>query len=259
MIQPSRRDLIKYGGLSLASRRYLHSQTRIPGPGGKSPAAAGITFVTSGSASSGVPANTSTTGPLDTTGANLLVVLTFNDNGTVLSGTPVSDNKSNTWAAGNEYDDGVVGRAITQIYYCYNPSTVGSGHTFTCSQSASFNSICVLVFKGLVSGFDTGKQSGHGAGSGTPTSIQPGSLTASGVPALYITGLTLDYASGVSSPPSGWTINQSFTIPVTQVAADNDNPGAAAYFIQTGSTSALNPTWAGFSAIDAATSMIVFK
>lgn len=75
---------------------------------------------------SGSPA---TTAAVDTTGATLLVVIVHTI--FALSGTSISDSKSNIWqpltiyGANTGFPDSTL-----QMYYAYNP-TVGTGHTFS--------------------------------------------------------------------------------------------------------------------------------
>lgn len=82
------------------------------------------TFVKSASGSA-----TATTAAVDTTGSTLLVLVAVVD-----SATPptVSDSKSNSWTAKTIRST----YAHLHTYYCASP-TVGSGHTFTVSQSGN--------------------------------------------------------------------------------------------------------------------------
>lgn len=158
-----------------------------------------------------------TTGSLNTTGANLIVVVAGWFGGTVGS---VTDSKSNTYTA--LFDNSAGSRGV-QLYYCYAP-TVGSGHTVTLA--AGFPAVDVLVFSGAAaSPFD---QESHDVVS------QPGSITPSEDNCVLVLGC-------VDSDTGTRTVDQSFT-----VGDQNDNAGnsvgtLSAYLIQT-TAGAKNPT-----------------
>jgi hypothetical protein len=89
--------------------------------------------------------NTITTGTaLNTTGASLLVV-----GYSYFSGTThvISDSKGNTWT-----NDAVFatngGGAECRISYCRNPTSVGTGHTFTDTTTGGFPCLYVAAFSG---------------------------------------------------------------------------------------------------------------
>lgn len=190
-------------------------------------------------------ANGSTTGAIDTTGADFiaLVVTSY-----VASGAAtVSDSKGNTWSARTYYTGSVV---AAQIFYCQAP-TVGSGHTFTCSGTSTFSTIAVEAFSGsTASPYDT--ESGAGNASSAST-IQPGSITPSENNCLIISG-------------TGWNSSGSTTVDGGFSETGELSPGGGnnfgtvmSYLIQT-SAAAANPTVTFSPAYDyAATAIASFK
>ena len=76
--------------------------------------------------------NNVTTSAIDTTGANAIVlgVALYN------SSVSVSDSKTNTWLPMNSYT-AFSNQPFIQMFQCQQPCTVGTGHTFTESNSGS--------------------------------------------------------------------------------------------------------------------------
>lgn len=170
---------------------------------------------------------------IDTTGAKLIVACIDGFTG---GGDSFTDSKSNTWVGLTYTNTGTVG---TRIYYCTNPSSVGSGHTFT--TNAAFSSICVACFSGVLtasSPFD--QQNTHSATSGS--TIASGSVTPTQDNELLIAAFGGD-ATGTNS------INGGFTITDQRPFIGGTCYGCSlAYLIQT-SAAAANPTWTLGSAI----------
>ena len=75
-----------------------------------------------------------TSNAIDTTGANLIVLAVsyYGGLGNTLIAGEVSDSKGNTWTALTNRGSNNAGNV--RLFYCSNP-TVGSGHTFTASDS----------------------------------------------------------------------------------------------------------------------------
>ncbi len=200
-----------------------------------------IALIGSGVAAGG-STNGVTSGAYDTTGAKFIVVaaITYALGGT----TTVSDSKSNTWTALTKYTTGT--QPAVQFFYCASP-TVGSGHTFTVSNTGGFPSICVMAFSGvkLSSPFDSGQDAGnHGSG----TSLATGSVTPSRDNCLVVTVV------GFDSSQSGPTVNSGFASPaplLSNYSAGVHMGGAMSYLIETTAT-AKNPTWTLNSATIAA-------
>lgn len=191
-----------------------------------------IAQVVSGSAASSDTQNV-TTGSLDTTGCDLLVVLISGTSGPIGSGT-VSDSKGNTWnkltapAVGSGFNGGAV------IWYAVNP-TVGSGHTFTLSSGITgYPSIVAAGYSGsdTTSPFDVENGATLNASSG-----QPGSVTPSVNDELLVTG-----SSNGSFGAATVTSDSGFTDVVGRGVSGNGLGISYAYKVQT-TAGAENPTW----------------
>ena len=187
-----------------------------------------------------------TTPAIDTTGADLLVVLVtqYSDS------TPpsLSDSKGNTWTARPRY----IGR-FTQVrlYYCRGGS-VGAGHTFSLSVGDSFyGTIEVAAFSGSVaSPFEADVFSN--AGSLSVTSLATGSLTPSMSGSLLIAGIDPGDGTGLSID-SGFAITD-FKAPVS----GQNQGGGLAYLIQ-GAAAPVNPTFSWTLAQDCVATLAVFQ
>lgn len=170
---------------------------------------------------------TVTTGAIDTTGATLLVV----GAGAGTSIGSIADSKSNSWTAGAA----VTNTLITQIWHVINPTSVGSGHTFTVNtQASSFPAICVLALSGADTAASRDQQNTGTAAAGT--TVQPGSVTPTADNEIVITAAHVTVTGETVSIDGGFNISD-------QVTAGGPNYGVAlAYLIQT-SLAAANPTW----------------
>ena len=177
---------------------------------------------------------TNVAGPLNTTGANLIVV-TAQD---YTSGVTLSDSYGNTWILAVSQ----VGSVLqSYIYYCLNP-TVGVGHTFTTTGSPYNGAPSVTAWSGAATSSVLGQTNGNATSTSTN---QPGSVTPTVNGSLIVTGL---YSSA-----STHSINSGFTI----YSDDNAN-FAAAYLIQ-GTAGAINPTWTLSGATSATSTIAVFN
>lgn len=172
-------------------------------------------------------ANGGSTTAIDTTGADLLVLVVHEYSGGSHS-TP-SDSKSNTWTGLTVRDNGSLTR--TRIYYAKNP-TVGSGHTFTYSASGSFPLIQVLAFSGadLSAPFDQENGTTGSSASAAPGSVTPGVDNEALVAAVCNNG-------GITAVGSSFTLELN----MNTVAGVNMG-GATAYKVQT-SAGAENPAF----------------
>ncbi len=131
-----------------------------------------------------------TTNPINTNGANFIVIVTSNYSGGG-DPAPVSDSKGNTWTLLNNYANGTDG---VKTYYSVNP-TVGGGHTFTVAGN-SWASIGVAAFSNVASSpVDT--QSGANGGTNL-SSLQTGSISPTTDSDLIITGLTVNHEVSLS-------------------------------------------------------------
>lgn len=192
----------------------------------------------------GGTANTVTSASLDTTGANLLVIVAiwYAPAGVIT----VSDSKSNTWTPRTEYTSGG-SNARVQIYYNV-AGTVGTGHTFTVAGTSKFPSIWVLAASGS---HGTPYASENGANTSSATSLQPGSVTPPEDGCLVVTGL--DCYTGTSA-----NIGSGYTAMVEDYLASNHLGGGGAYLIQ-GTAAAINPTWSWTTTGEAVACQAVFK
>lgn len=180
----------------------------------------------------GTAINGGTTGSINTTGANLIVVGVSDYR---VSGFPtVSDNKSNSYTSLTPSDDGVTCRAT--LFYVASP-TVGSGHTFTVAGTGIYASIFVAAFSGMA---------------GSPFDVENGNATASPWDTLATGSVTPSQAASVVASVISWNIvpdsgsmsvGSSYII-TDQLQTSNGNylGGAFAYKILS-SASAQNPVW----------------
>ncbi len=176
--------------------------------------------------------NTATTSAINTTGANLLIAVTVGAGGGGCGGT-VTDSKSNSpWIQRTFYGAGGLGACIN---YVANPSSVGSGHTFTTSASSSFPAIFALAFSGMdtSSPYDTE----NGNVGGIATTCQTGTVTPANAGSVIIASLFDQLATQDPTIDGGFTISD-----FTDTVSSQSYAGAAAYLIQ-GAAAAANPTW----------------
>lgn len=143
-----------------------------------------------------------TSPPIDTTGANLLVILRFSYKSTDVA---PSDSYGNGWSAPAEYGSPNT-NGYCRVYYKSSPM-VGPGHTFTFIDNVAYPwpTICVYALSGMkVTGaFDT--ISGHDDRStGLMTPSEPGELLLS----VFGRGTVGDY-----TPDGAWQVDfqQSFS------------------------------------------------
>lgn len=175
--------------------------------------------------------NSVTSGAIDTTGAHLLVVLSSSFESA--TEPTLTDSKSNTWVALTPQP--MTASARARLYYCANP-TVGSGHTFTLTGTGTYCSILVAAWvEAAGATFDPTKESGT-TFTGTPDTVQPGSITPSVNDCLVLTG-------GAYAGPAGAIVDSGFTIIDDEPASGGVCFGAClAYKVQT-TAAAVNPTW----------------
>lgn len=173
--------------------------------------------------------NGGTSGAMDTTGADFLVIAVSEDGTTTQSPT---DSKSNTWVALGSW--GTATMKVT-FYYSENP-TVGTGHTFTYSRTGSFSSIAVGAFATVKtsSPFDSGTD--IGAGSASASTLQPGSKTPSENDCIVISGISF-FDNSDPTIDSGFTRMQFIRSNFSTYYGVG-----LAYKIQT-TAGAENPTW----------------
>jgi hypothetical protein len=176
------------------------------------------------SSAQGLGADTFTVGPLDSRGANLLVLGVAH----YASGpTPTL-----TDSLGNSYTgltDQVFGTTAYRLFYRTAP-TVGAAHTFTLSGTGIFAVLGVLALSGAASAAPTVDR---GAGVASDTTLAAGSLTPA-VGDLLVSGLcSLGTAPSLGS---GWTVRASDYTPGT-------NMGGALGWQLAATAAPVNPTW----------------
>jgi hypothetical protein len=140
-----------------------------------------------------------TTGAIDTTGCNFLVIATTS----ATNPTDVSDSKSNTWTGltagtGNSY-------GYVRLYYCVNP-TVGSGHTFSAnaSLSAQYAALSVSGFSGVTTSGPFDKESTYGW-AGSVATLGASSITPTNDGELLITAAQMISVVSAESIGGGFT------------------------------------------------------
>lgn len=181
-----------------------------------------------------------TTAAIDTTGATLLVASAAYFNNTTRV-AQITDSKNNTWVP---LPIRAVGDTNNRTHYCVNP-TVGSGHTFTLTDSSS-GSFCVAAFDGVIAVSPLDLNTGNAASGST---IAPGSLTPTNANSLVISGLAFR-TTGTVTVDSGFTISD-------QTTSGSVVSSALGYIIET-TIVAKNPTWTLPSSMNAAVTNAVF-
>jgi hypothetical protein len=181
------------------------------------------------------------TGAIDTTGADLLVmVFSCVQYADRLSATYFSDSKSNTWTFLTARDPDYHAVAIA---YC-KPTSVGTNHTVTASAGIgyTYGSLAFMAFSGAASSnvLDTS--------SGSTSTGTPGSITPAGSGELFITGV-----AAVNSHGAAPTLGGIFTDVVSHYNSSAEAVGVA-YHISS-SASAVNPSWS----IGEGSEMVAFK
>lgn len=186
---------------------------------------------------------TVTTSAIDTTGCDLLVANIFWSNGANAS-AGVTDSKGNTWTAATKYN---ASDAANRFYYC-QPTSVGSGHTFTIGPPNTFGGIIVLGFSGVkvTSPYD----GVNGANSASASSLATGSLTPSEDNCLLIYAATT--AGNITAVDVGTLQETANGIGGTTYG------GGVGYEIQTTAT-ARNPSFSASVTNQMAASILAFK
>jgi hypothetical protein len=215
--------------LSLFSLVWSPSQVRVPGPGGGTvaiPLTVSLVVHTTGQAA--YP-NSVTTGAINTTGANVIVI--FVDEVYGSPATP-TDSLSNTWTKVP------ISAGYPQAWYCVNSNT-GSSHTFT--ESTNNSSVSAALILGVIAFKLSGTASLDVAASvnafGNLTT-QPGSITPGFNGELLIT------MWGGSVLPTTLAVNSGFTL--LDTATDGSISFGDAWQAQT-TLAAINPTWSGWT------------
>jgi hypothetical protein len=201
-----------------------------------------ITYIAGASASS------TTTPAINTTGANLLIIVVTVDNSASLPGTifDAVGGHTNTYTLAKSIT-AAGSSAGTYTYYCLNPAYVGSGHTFTISIANGYPSIYAAAYSGVASSSALDAVT-NSAAITTGTSLQPGTITPSCTNELVVAGL---FAENGTATVSGATLRQA------RATISGWWGGAYADSIQT-SKAAINPAWS-FTSGHAAATIVAFK
>jgi len=181
------------------------------------------------------------TGAIDTTGADLLVIVFgCTQYASRLSSGNISDSKSNSWTVLNIRD---TDEHAVAIAYC-KPTSVGTNHTVIADAQIGFTygSLAFMAFSGTIASnvLDTS--------TGSTTTGTPGSITPASSGELFITGVAAN-KSHAAAP----TLGGIFTDVVNHYSASAEAFGAA-YSISS-SASAVNPSWS----IGEGSEMVAFK
>lgn len=189
------------------------------------------------------------TSPIDTTGADLLLIF-ISDRAASAAGVP-SDSKGNTYTGLTVRNNTTNARG--RWFYATGTPTVGSGHTAT--DTGDFGTITFMAFSGAHATAPFDVENGAAADSSGAT-IQPGSITPNQNDSLVVVGLSEGNTPGGGGP----TIDGGFSTPVyTTFNAGSSARGAAvSYLIQT-TAAAANPTWTVSGVTEYATAIAAFK
>ncbi len=193
-----------------------------------------IAFVVGAHVTEGSGANGGTSGSIDTSGANFLVVSVGSYSG---GDTTITDSKSNNWTQLTPQDETQVSLVRSRIWYAKN-AIVGSGHTFSDAVASSFPSFCVAAFSGVDTSSPFDQQNGaHDAGGVSTTGISTGSVTPTSDNQLIIAGLAVGSSTATPAIDGGFT-----RLDFVNFSASTYYGSALAYLIQT-SAAAANPFW----------------
>jgi len=173
-----------------------------------------------------------TTGAINTTGANLIVMIVASHGATAL---PTSS-KGGTVEPMTAYSD-----SGTDIrgYYIQNPS-VGTGHTFAVPSNASttYPAICVIALSGRATSSVLDQQSGNVDAGGGIATIQAGASVPTSANQVVVAGAHLFQSTG-------GTINGGFISPFGATAGwvNGLNAGCQLAYLQQTTAVSANPTW----------------
>lgn len=169
---------------------------------------------------------------INSTGANLIVVLGVNYDG--VARPTLSDSKGNSWSEGITRARTGSDQEVT-VFYCI-PTSTGAAHTFSFGGTDTYASVFVQAYSGAASSsvYDTDRDSS--AVTGSATTLAAGSVTPSADNYLVVFGLGLATTSTLSLDSPGtisnqlaWTSGQAYG-------------GGMGYNIQTTPTP-VNPAW----------------
>lgn len=223
-------DIVEYG-VTATTGSHVSSEA-VSDPFTVEGGGSGIALVVH--ASGGSTVNGATTGAITTTGANLIIIA-ISDYTNVSASTPTDSKIGNTWIPLTEQTNGPATNRVN-LFYCI-PISVGSGHTFTVSNSGAFPAFEVAAFSGA-NAIPFGSE--NGASFTSVASAQPGSIT----PA--VNGSLIILAAGFSNASDVPTATGYITSDYDAIASGFG--GVLMYRVQ-GTAGAENPTM-DFAATD---------
>lgn len=197
---------------------------------------------------------------MTTTGANYLHVACFGYVSTWGAEPVASDSSVNTYTElpfTGDFSTGYTG----SVGWFSQSATPGVAQVFTCTgNTGDVVSIIATAFSGVnATALDHNVPASNSNSGSVTTTIQPGSLTASGNGYLYMAILGFSNGPNTGTTPA-ISVNSGFTIVAT--VPWNQTPfqsgGSVAYLIQT-TAAATNPTWTLTIATDATANMATFK
>lgn len=221
----------------------------------------GAYAVVSNVAAGSTDGNDFTTGTLDSTGANLIVLVlsAYDGSGgatyTITDAATGCGSPCNTWTHLTLNQN--ASNTTVRISYVKNP-TVGTNHTFTVSSSyTAYPSLCVATFSGanITAPADGDLGTAH---TDADTSLATGAIVPAENSELVITGAS--FSAGESTFAIDWGSGSdpgSIINTVDPVAGQHNGCGLA-YKIQTGAAS-VNPTWSWTGSFPASANIASFK
>lgn len=243
---------IAAGLVALLLAAQVAAQGFFPWPGpSHSAAASNIAFIAS--AVGYGDANSATSSGINTTGATLLVAMKVWYSGA--AEPSFTDSKSNSWSS--DITTTQAGDMSLKIYYS-TPSSVGSGHTVSCSGSGVYCSVGLMGFSGTATSSPADSTNYAGDHAGSVNTRSAGNLTPSAPDYLFTYALafaatdTLTF-DPVDTGPGGGIASQ------TTYSGGNAYRLAISYGIQSGGPTARNPAWSWAGATAVAVIGQVFK
>ena len=187
-----------------------------------------------------------TTGAIDTTGANLIVVSFFGAE----RWPTVTDSKGNVYTVSPARRNGADGIWVF-FYHCHSP-TVGSGHTFTVASSAQYASVVVTAFSGAKATGAFRSESGNTSGAQN-TSLAGGTVTTAvdGALVLSIMGI---HSTTTTLP----TVDTGFTVAASRAIGGGSVYGGIVAYLEKATAGAVSPTWSSGTASLSATTIADF-
>jgi hypothetical protein len=169
-----------------------------------------------------------TTSPIDTTGADLIVVHVGCQNAVA----SITDNAGNSYTTAVSYQNPNTSRST--ILYAWDVDTHTS-HTFQVTVAGNYPTIQVSAYSGSLTTSDPLDQV-SGYATTIQQAMQPGAIVPAVANSLFVTGVD---AGGNSVP---YVIDSGFTI-LDQAYPDLSGSVTAHAYLVSPDTSSINPTW----------------